>query len=75
MASSGNYLNYVTKKNKNIGHILDPRTLAPVEHNLVSISIIAEDCFTADTLATGFLLWGKKKLQLGYLVIQRFLHC
>ncbi|MGC6367085.1 MAG: FAD:protein FMN transferase [Candidatus Marinamargulisbacteria bacterium] len=61
MASSGNYLNYVTRKNKNIGHILDPRTLAPVSHNLVSISIIANDCFTADTLATGLFVMGKEE--------------
>ena len=63
LASSGNYLNYVTRQNKNIGHILDPRTLAPINHNLVSISIIANDCFTADTLATGLFVMGKNEAE------------
>ena len=58
IATSGNYLNYVIKKGGKIGHILDPRTLTPISHQLLSISVIAPTCVIADALATGLFVMG-----------------
>jgi thiamine biosynthesis lipoprotein len=56
VASSGNYRNTVVHQGKTVGHILDPRTRTGVTHNTVSVSVVASDCFTADTLATGLFV-------------------
>ena len=37
---------------------MDPRTGYPVTHNVVSVSVIADDCTTADGLATALLVMG-----------------
>lgn len=58
VATSGNYLNYVEKDGERVGHVLDPRHEGPLRHNLVSVTVMAPDCFTADTLATGLLVMG-----------------
>jgi thiamine biosynthesis lipoprotein len=57
VATSGNYLNHVN----GVGHILDPRKKGPVSHNLISVSVIADTCFVADTLATGLFVMGEEE--------------
>ena len=58
IATSGNYLNYIEKNDRKIGHILDPRTKSPIHHELLSVSIIATNCTEADALATGIYVMG-----------------
>lgn len=58
MATSGNYLQFYYKDGKRFSHTVDPRTAAPVEHSLLSASIIAKDCMTADALATACMVVG-----------------
>jgi thiamine biosynthesis lipoprotein len=60
LATSGTYRNFFESKGKRFSHILDPRTGRPVKHNLVSASIVAPDCTTADALATAALVMGEK---------------
>ncbi|NLF42365.1 MAG: hypothetical protein GX587_06700, partial [Bacteroidales bacterium] len=36
-------------------------TCAPVDHSLLSATVIAKDCMTADAFATGFMVWGVEK--------------
>lgn len=58
MATSGNYRQYYHKGGKKYSHTIDPRTGYPVEHNLLSASIFADDCMTADALATACMVVG-----------------
>ena len=58
MATSGNYRNFYYKDGKKYAHTIDPRTGYPVEHNLLSATVIAADCMTADALATAFMVMG-----------------
>ena len=55
MASSGNYLNHAD----GVGHILDPRTRGPIKHDLLAVTVMADTCFEADTIATGAFVMGK----------------
>ncbi|MEM7297148.1 MAG: FAD:protein FMN transferase [Bacteroidota bacterium] len=60
LATSGNYRNYYEKDGKTYAHIIDPRTGYNAEHNLLSASVFAEDCMTADAFATAFMVLGTK---------------
>lgn len=58
MATSGNYRNFYYKDGKKYAHTIDPRTGYPVEHNLLSATVIANDCMSADAYATAFMVMG-----------------
>lgn len=58
VATSGNYRNYFEKAGKRYTHILDPRTGTPEETNLLSVTVLAPDCMTADAYATAFMVMG-----------------
>ena len=58
MATSGNYRNYYELGGKKYSHTIDPRTAYPVRHNLLSTTIVAEDCMTADAWATACMVAG-----------------
>jgi thiamine biosynthesis lipoprotein len=61
IATSGNYRNYYYKNGKKYTHTIDPHTGYPVTHNLLSATVIAQDCMTADALATAFMVMGFDK--------------
>lgn len=58
IATSGNYRNYYIKDGKKYAHTIDPRTGYPVQHNILSSTVIAKDCATADAYATAFMVIG-----------------
>ncbi len=58
LATSGNYRNYYEKEGRIYAHIIDPRTGYTSVHNLLSASVFAEDCMTADAFATAFMVLG-----------------
>lgn len=58
MATSGNYRNFYVKDGKKYAHTIDPRTGYPSEQNLLSATVIASDCMTADAYATAFMAMG-----------------
>ncbi|QSP94341.1 FAD:protein FMN transferase [Marinobacter salinisoli] len=58
MATSGDYRNYYESEGRRYSHTIDPSTGQPISHNLASVTVIAEDCMTADALATGFNVMG-----------------
>ena len=58
LATSGNYRHYIEAGGKQYGHILDPRTGYPSESDVLSASVIAPDCLTADALATAIIVGG-----------------
>lgn len=60
MATSGNYRNYYYKDGKKYAHTIDPRTGYPVQHSVLSTTVIAKDCMSADAYATAFMVMGLK---------------
>ena len=68
MATSGNYRNFYAKDGRRYAHTIDPRTGYPVQHSLLSATVIAANCATADAYATAFMVLG---LDSARLVLQR----
>lgn len=58
LSTSGNYRSFYLKDGKKYAHTIDPHTGYPVQHSLLSATIIANDCFTADALATACMVIG-----------------
>ena len=63
MATSGNYRNFYYKGGKKFAHTIDPKTGYPVQHSILSATVIANDCATADAYATSFMVMGLEKAQ------------
>lgn len=58
MATSGNYRNFYYRDGKKYAHTIDPRTGYPVQHSILSATVLAPDCATADAYATSFMVLG-----------------
>ena len=63
MATSGNYRNFYYKGGKRYAHTIDPKTGYPVQHSLLSATVLASDCATADAYATSFMVMGLQGAQ------------
>ena len=61
MATSGNYRKFYYKDGKRYAHTIDPRLGQPVQHNILSATVVAADCTTADAYATAFMVMGLEK--------------
>lgn len=61
MATSGNYRNFYIDGGRKLAHTIDPHTGYPVQHSLLSSTVIASDCATADAYATSFMVLGVEK--------------
>ena len=61
LATSGNYRNFYIEDGKKYAHTIDPKTGYPVQHSLLSASVIAENGLTADGFATTFMVLGLEK--------------
>lgn len=61
LATSGNYRKFYTKNNKRYSHTLNPKTGYPVEHHLLSATVIGPNAALADAYATAFMTMGKDK--------------
>jgi thiamine biosynthesis lipoprotein len=60
LATSGNYRNYHTAKNGSVyAHTINPKTGFPEKSNLLSATVVAENCMIADAFATAFMVMGK----------------
>jgi len=59
--TSGNYFNYRIINGRKFGHTIDPVSGYPVENSLLSASVFASDCTTADAWATAFMVMGIEK--------------
>ena len=58
MATSGNYLQYYFVDGQRRSHTIDPRSGRPVEHSLLSATVVANSCMRADALATACMVLG-----------------
>ena len=61
LATSGNYRNFYYKDGRKYAHTIDPKTGYPVQHNLLSATVIAPTCAEADAYATSFMVMGLEK--------------
>ena len=61
MATSGNYRNFYYKGGRKYAHTIDPQTGYPVQHSLLSATVIAKSCAVADAYATSFMVMGLEK--------------
>jgi thiamine biosynthesis lipoprotein len=58
VATSGSYRNFFEVAGQRFSHLLDPRSGAPVRHDLVSVSVVAASASLADAFATGLIVLG-----------------
>lgn len=58
MATSGNYRNFYVKEGKKYAHTIDPKTGYPVQHTLLSATVLTDRCAKADAYATSFMVLG-----------------
>jgi thiamine biosynthesis lipoprotein len=58
LATSGNYRNFYIKDGIKYAHTINPLTGYPSEQSILSATIVAADCMTADAYATAFMAMG-----------------
>lgn len=58
LATSGNYRKFYEEDGVRYSHTIDPKTGYPVQHSILSVSVLANDCATADAWATAFMVLG-----------------
>ncbi|MBQ9636283.1 MAG: FAD:protein FMN transferase [Prevotella sp.] len=58
LATSGNYRNFYYKGGRRYAHTIDPKTGYPVQHNILSATVLAPTCAEADAYATAFMVLG-----------------
>ncbi|HJR71151.1 MAG TPA: FAD:protein FMN transferase [Gammaproteobacteria bacterium] len=56
--TSGSYRQYLTAGSRRLGHVFDPRSGEPVEHSLLSATVVGHDAATAAAWATALLCLG-----------------
>ncbi len=61
LATSGNYRKFYVENGIKYSHTIDPKTGYPAKNTLLSATIIAGDCATADAVATACMVMGKEK--------------
>lgn len=61
IATSGSYRKYYEENGIRYSHTIDPQTGRPVNHSLLSATVITEKCAIADAFATAFMVMGTEK--------------
>lgn len=61
MATSGNYRNFYYDGDVRRSHTIDPRTGYPVQHSVLSATVISSRCMRSDALATACMVLGQKE--------------
>lgn len=61
LATSGNYRKFIEVDGQKLGHSLNPKTGYPAKTDVLSATIIAPDCMTADAFATACMVMGVEK--------------
>lgn len=61
LSTSGNYRKFYVENGVKYSHEIDPKTGYPAKNTLLSASILADDCASADAVATVCMVKGKDK--------------
>jgi FAD:protein FMN transferase len=61
VSTSGNYRQFYVKDGVKYAHTINPKTGYPILSRLLSASVMANDCMTADAFATVFMVMGLEK--------------
>jgi len=61
ISTSGNYRQFYVKDGIKYAHTIDPKTGYPAMHSLLSATVLADDCMTADAYATACMVLGVAK--------------
>ncbi|WP_448211453.1 FAD:protein FMN transferase [Colwellia sp. MEBiC06753] len=61
VATSGDYRNYIEVDGKRYSHIINPKTGLPIDHRLVSVTVIHPSSMTADGLSTSIMVMGPEQ--------------
>jgi thiamine biosynthesis lipoprotein len=61
MATSGNYRNYYYAGDERRSHTIDPRTGYPVQHSVLSATVVSSSCMRADAMATACMVLGAEQ--------------
>jgi thiamine biosynthesis lipoprotein len=61
LVTSGSTRKYVERNGKRYSHCIDPKTGYPVEHNVLSVTVLAENSVWADALASICMVMGIEK--------------
>jgi len=61
VATSGSYRKYYVENGIRYSHTIDPKTGYPVQHSLLSVSVLASNTALADAYATAFMVMGYEK--------------
>jgi FAD:protein FMN transferase len=61
LATSGNYRNFYVEDGKKYAHTINPETGYPVQHSLLSTTVLTDNCMDADAFATAFMVLGLEK--------------
>ena len=62
LATSGDYRNFHSDESgRRLSHIIDPKSELPINHNLASVSVVADNTMRADGLATGLFVLGEER--------------
>ena len=78
IATSGDYRNFFVENGVRYSHLIDPRTSQPIEHDLVSVTVVHPSTMIADAWATALMIVGTQEAlrladihELGVLLISR----
>ncbi len=61
LATSGNYRKFYEINGVKYSHMINPFTGFPTRNNLLSVTVIHDDCMLADAYATSFMVMGVKQ--------------
>jgi thiamine biosynthesis lipoprotein len=61
VSTSGNYRKFYIENGVKYSHTINPKTGRPAHNTLLSATVVASDCITADALATSFMVLGVEK--------------
>lgn len=61
LATSGNYRKFYVEDGIKYSHTIDPKTGYPARNRLLSATILADDCASADGIATACMVMGHEK--------------
>lgn len=64
IATSGSYRKYFEENGIRYSHTINPKNGEPTKNNLLSVTVLANDCVSADAYATAFMVMGLERSKL-----------